>query len=95
MSNVDGKDRPTARGHRFGPDLTCSECGLSWEEHQASPGPCTKVTGNEVAPVKDLSKDPSKDLGVAVDIVEAPADSDKTLPRELALDPKKDDPRLD
>jgi len=84
MSNVDGKDRPTARGHRFGPDLTCSECGLSWEDHQASPGPCEKVVTPEPAVV-----DPSP--GAA----DAPPDSGDSTARDLARDSKEDDPFLD
>ncbi len=33
-------DRPGASGHRFGPDLTCSECGIQWDVHQREPRPC-------------------------------------------------------
>ncbi len=40
MKKVEGKNRPTAWGHRFGPELLCSECGLTWEQHQTDPGPC-------------------------------------------------------
>lgn len=32
--------RPGAEGHRFGPDLSCSECGVTWEAHQANPQKC-------------------------------------------------------
>jgi len=32
--------RPGAAGHRFGPDLSCSECGVTWEAHQVEPRKC-------------------------------------------------------
>lgn len=36
----DPKIRPGAGGHRFGPDLQCSECGQKWDAHQQHPEPC-------------------------------------------------------
>lgn len=36
----DPADRPGASGHRFGPGLVCSECGVRWDAHQRSPRPC-------------------------------------------------------
>lgn len=36
-----GADRPGAAGHRFGPRLVCSECGIRWDVHQRDPQPCT------------------------------------------------------
>jgi hypothetical protein len=36
----DAADRPGASGHRFGPELACSECGISWDVHQREPKPC-------------------------------------------------------
>lgn len=36
----DAADRPGASGHRFGPDLACSECGIPWDVHQRDPKPC-------------------------------------------------------
>ncbi len=33
-------ERPGASGHRFGPGLVCSECGLRWDVHQRDPKPC-------------------------------------------------------
>lgn len=36
----DSADRPGASGHRFGPDLACSECGILWDVHQRDPKPC-------------------------------------------------------
>lgn len=40
---ADPADRPGASGHRFGPRLVCSECGLRWEVHQRDPKPCVSV----------------------------------------------------
>ena len=37
----DPVDRPGAAGHRFGPRLVCSECGIRWDVHQRDPQPCT------------------------------------------------------
>jgi hypothetical protein len=37
---IEAADRPGASGHRFGPDLECSECGLPWDAHQREPRPC-------------------------------------------------------
>ena len=37
----DPADRPGASGHRFGPGLVCSECGIRWDVHQRNPLPCT------------------------------------------------------
>lgn len=31
---------PAASGHRFGPGLSCSECGIRWEDHKRKPAPC-------------------------------------------------------
>ena len=36
----EGADRPGASGHRFGPELACSECGIAWDVHQREPKPC-------------------------------------------------------
>lgn len=41
VSNIAGSNRPEAAGHRFGPDLTCIECGKTWDAHQADPAVCT------------------------------------------------------
>ena len=41
-SGSEPADRPAASGHRFGPDLACSECGIQWDAHQRSPAPCDK-----------------------------------------------------
>jgi len=39
---IEPADRPGASGHRFGPDLACSECGITWDAHQREPAPCVK-----------------------------------------------------
>lgn len=41
INRISGSNRPEAAGHRFGPDLTCIECGRTWDEHQADPSACT------------------------------------------------------
>jgi hypothetical protein len=47
LNREESTDRPTASGHRFGPDLSCSECGIGWDEHQRNPLPCkTDVTSD-------------------------------------------------
>jgi len=38
---IAGSNRPEAAGHRFGPELTCIECGKTWETHQVEPTVCT------------------------------------------------------
>lgn len=46
----DGPERPGASGHRFGPDLACSECGILWDLHQREPKPCkTEAAGDAFA----------------------------------------------
>ena len=40
----DPGDRPGASGHRFGPGLVCSECGLRWDAHQRAPRPCVSAS---------------------------------------------------
>jgi hypothetical protein len=56
MPSSGEKDRPSASGHRFGPDLSCSECGITWDEHQAEPGPCDKSAGTPaIAPAASNS----------------------------------------
>jgi len=39
-AKLEPSDRPGASGHRFGPDLACSECGIQWDVHQREPHPC-------------------------------------------------------
>ncbi|MBY0401361.1 hypothetical protein K2X89_13765 [Myxococcota bacterium] len=58
----DPADRPGASGHRFGPGLVCSECGIRWDAHQRSPHPCTL----------DLPADPFARRPGLVDPVEPP-----------------------
>jgi hypothetical protein len=40
-------ERPGASGHRFGPDLACSECGILWDVHQREPKPCKTESAND------------------------------------------------
>ena len=42
MAKLNPKIRPEAGGHRFGPDLQCTECGRYWEQHQQQPSPCSR-----------------------------------------------------
>ncbi len=41
LAKLNAKIRPGAGGHRFGPDLQCTECGRYWDAHQQNPRPCT------------------------------------------------------
>lgn len=45
---VEPGNRPGASGHRFGPDLACSECGIHWDAHQRQPAPCAKDEPGDV-----------------------------------------------
>ena len=45
--------RPGAEGHRFGPDLSCSECGVTWEAHQLDPRKCVDDTETDPAPISE------------------------------------------
>ena len=40
VPRVPGMQRPSSWGHRFGPQLRCDWCRLSWTAHQAEPRPC-------------------------------------------------------
>ena len=48
VRGMDPADRPAASGHRFGPDLACSECGIQWDAHQREPAPCGKQEASDV-----------------------------------------------
>lgn len=48
VRGMDPADRPAASGHRFGPDLACSECGILWDAHQREPAPCAKDEASDV-----------------------------------------------
>ncbi len=41
LAKPNPKIRPGAGGHRFGPDLQCTECGRYWDAHQQTPRPCS------------------------------------------------------
>jgi hypothetical protein len=55
--------RPGAEGHRFGPDLSCSECGVTWDAHQADPRRCVDARDSDSEVELDVAK--SKDVGLA------------------------------
>ena len=48
MAKLNPKIRPEAGGHRFGPDLQCTECGRYWEAHQQQPSPCSSSVANSL-----------------------------------------------
>ncbi len=48
VRGMDPAERPAASGHRFGPDLACSECGIQWDAHQREPAPCAKEDASQV-----------------------------------------------
>jgi len=69
----DAVNRPGASGHRFGPDLGCSECGILWDVHQRDPKPCETVAMRNAfarrpsgdfeaapTPTKDAPAEPTK-----------------------------------
>lgn len=65
---ADPADRPGASGHRFGPDLACSECGVAWDVHQRDPSPCKtdepEASSGTVA-ADAFSRRPSGDFATA------------------------------
>lgn len=70
--------RPGAEGHRFGPDLSCSECGVTWEAHQLDPRKC----------VDDVMTAPARGAGDTADSG-LPADGETECatpePKEVGL----------
>lgn len=48
VPRVPGMKRPSSWGHRFGPQLRCDWCHISWTAHQDGPRPCP--TGREPPP---------------------------------------------
>ncbi|MFK7896859.1 MAG: hypothetical protein AB8G23_13535 [Myxococcota bacterium] len=59
---ADPADRPGASGHRFGPDLACSECGVAWDVHQGNPTPCKPEPAETVSKEDAFSRRPSGDF---------------------------------
>ncbi len=55
MSDSEQTNRPSASGHRFGPDLSCSECGVTWDEHQKDPSPCVRAAKENAFEAQDDS----------------------------------------
>jgi hypothetical protein len=81
MPSSGEKDRPSASGHRFGPDLSCSECGITWDEHQAEPGPCNKSAGTP--PIEPAPSGSVRDGSVRKDQVR----DDKAPANKTSADP--------
>jgi hypothetical protein len=63
LSDSELNNRPSASGHRFGPDLACSECGVTWDEHQKDPRDC-----NLDVPAETVAKPLERKPTVAQDI---------------------------
>jgi hypothetical protein len=55
MNQIEGTSRPGAAGHRFGPGLQCTECGVTWDEHQQTPRDC-KGAAAKARGVEDPAK---------------------------------------
>jgi hypothetical protein len=64
-------DRPGAAGHRFGPRLVCSECGIRWDVHQRDQKPCL-VASPAVPPDDPFARRPVLPLPGASPIAVAP-----------------------
>lgn len=77
----DPADRPGASGHRFGPGLVCSECGVRWDAHQRKPEPCTLDLPRDPfarRPLPSAPADPARRPHPPTDpIVAVPADGDE------------------
>jgi hypothetical protein len=93
----DSEDRPGASGHRFGPDLACSECGILWDVHQRQPKPCkTEVPADAFArrPVADVAENAASRTPDPIATTEASdsgaastdASTDAVIPREPTRD---------
>jgi len=72
--------RPGAGGHRFGPDLVCSDCGRNWDDHQHAPAPCTHESRAEASDVGSKSRPTIEWITVGVpgseEVADDEADSD-------------------
>ena len=80
----DASDRPGASGHRFGPDLACSECGILWDVHQRDPKPCqTQAAQNAFArrPSGDFDAN-SNTAALKTDKTDKPDKTEKTAPEK-------------
>ncbi len=54
LAKLNPKIRPGAGGHRFGPELQCTECGRYWDAHQQNPRPCSSPPRGSVAGFKAI-----------------------------------------
>lgn len=84
---ADPVDRPGASGHRFGPDLACSECGILWDVHQRDPSPCRTEP-----PADAFSRRPSPDFesGSAASLA-SPASAGGAVRGSAGRDSSQDD----
>lgn len=57
--------RPGAEGHRFGPDLSCSECGVTWDAHQLDPRRCVDARAIDSDTDVAIPARKPKDVGLA------------------------------
>ena len=81
-SKLEPSERPGASGHRFGPDLACSECGIQWDVHQREPHPCKTDLDDEADAFLRRPAPPAAN----VEVDRAPAGSGKT---SVAEDPAR------
>ncbi|MAG29527.1 MAG: hypothetical protein CL908_01380 [Deltaproteobacteria bacterium] len=82
-------ERPGASGHRFGPDLACSECGILWDLHQREPKPCKSEAARDA-----FSRRPSDDFdspSLASSSPSASSSSPPSPPTPAVGDPKTDE----
>jgi len=90
----DTEDRPGASGHRFGPDLACSECGISWDVHQRQPKPCkTDVPVDAFArrPAPDLPESAAAGANGLADAPDASSHASQIPESDAAREPNGDD----
>ncbi len=84
-------ERPTASGHRFGPELDCQECGRMWDDHQREPSICT-ASGAETVEYLNISAPKSSHASAAVQKSAAePATKIDATPKQTDATPKQTD----
>ena len=72
VSDTETNIRPSASGHRFGPDLSCAECGITWEAHQKEPVPCSTdaISRNRGSTDEHEVAESAPEIGEALDASE-------------------------
>ena len=80
MNEIDGTSRPGAAGHRFGPGLHCTECGVSWDEHQEAPRRCEGASAKVRAPVEGVDSE----RGAAADSCAEPTKDALSSPTRIS-----------